>query len=122
MSVERKASAELPTLATTSGGAMKLIGLMSLAQYQEQVRKVFEKHDVQIYSEVEITGHTSDTIKKYGWWVFEKEAVPMYSTLFFAVVPDEKASEIMDDIVCFQEECDPDHPPRAFQVDVEKMI
>lgn len=39
---------------------MKLIGLMSLAQFRDQVRKLFEKHDVQIYSEVEITGHTAD--------------------------------------------------------------
>ena len=101
---------------------MKLIGLMSLAQYRDRVRKVFEKHEVHIYSEVEITGHTVDTIKKYGWWVFEKDGIPMYSTLFFAVVPEEKAAEIMEHITSLKEEWDPNHPPRAFQVDVEKMV
>ncbi|NIV94900.1 hypothetical protein GWN42_19435 [candidate division KSB1 bacterium] len=101
---------------------MKLIGLMSLAQYRDQVRKLFEKHEVQIYSEVEITGHTVDTIKNYGWWVFEKDGIPMYSTLFFAVIPGEKALEIMENINGLQEDWDPKHPPRAFQVNVEKMV
>lgn len=100
---------------------MKLIGLMSLAQYKDQVRKLFEKHQVHIYSEIDIVGHTADTIKRYGWWSFEKE-LPMYSHLFFALVPKEIADEIMTDIQCLSEECDPEHPPRAFQIDVEKMV
>lgn len=100
---------------------MKLIGLMSLIQYKDRVRKLFEKHEVQIYSEIEIVGHTSDTIKQYGWWSFDKE-VPRYSTLYFAVVPKEKADGIMQDIHCVSDECDPKHPLRAFQIDVEKMV
>ncbi len=100
---------------------MKLIVLMSLAQYRDEVRKIFERHEVHIYSEVEIIGHTADTIKRYGWWSFDKD-VPIYSTMFFAVVPEEKANEIMEDINCFSDECDPQHPTRAFQIDVEKMV
>lgn len=101
---------------------MKLIGLMTLSDYKVQVRKIFEKHKIHLYSEIEITGHTADTIERYGWWVFEKESVPMYSTLYFAVIPNEKAEQIMGDIHCLKEECDPQHPPRAFQIDVEKMV
>ncbi|RMF68739.1 MAG: hypothetical protein D6743_02970 [Calditrichaeota bacterium] len=101
---------------------MKLIVLMSLTDYRDKVRKMFEKHEVKIYSEVEITGHTSETIQRYGWWVFEKEDVPMQSTLFFAVISKEKADEILADISALRAECDPDHPPRAFQVNVEKMV
>jgi hypothetical protein len=100
---------------------MKLIGLMGLSQYRDRVRKLFEKHEVQIYSEIEIIGHTSDTIKRYGWWSFDKD-LPIYSIMFFAVVPNEKAAEIMEDINCFREECDPQHPTRAFLIDVEKMV
>lgn len=101
---------------------MKLIGLMSLADYKDQVRKIFENHKVHIYSEMDITGHTADTIEQFGWWVFEKDGIPMYSTLYFAVVANDKADEIMGDIGCLKEECDPKHPPRAFQIDVEKMV
>lgn len=100
---------------------MKLIVLMSLAQYKDQVRKLFEKHEIHIYSEVEITGHTAETIERYGWWSFDKDT-PIYSTMYFAVVPQAKASGILSDISSRRDEFDPDHPPRAFQVDVEKMV
>lgn len=100
---------------------MKLIGLMSLDVYKDEVRKIFERHEVQIYSEIEIFGHTVETIKQYGWWPSEKE-VPLYSTLFFAVIPADKAESIMNDISCFSEDCDPQHPPRAFQINVEQMV
>ncbi|MFQ5769714.1 MAG: hypothetical protein ACE5HX_04205 [bacterium] len=101
---------------------MKLIILMSLNQNKNQVRKLFEKHRVQIYSEIEIKGHTLETIRRYGWWVFEKDGIAIYSTLFFAVVPKEKADEVMENITCLAGECDPDHPIRAFQIDVERMV
>ena len=64
----------------------------------------------------------ADTINKYGWWVFEKDGIHMYSTLFFAVVPDGKATGIMESITSVREEWDPNHSPRAFMVDVEKMV
>jgi len=100
---------------------MKLIGVMSLKAYRDHVRKVFEKHDIKIYSELEITGHTTDTIKRYGWWSLDTD-VPLYSTMYFAIVKKEKADALMNDISCLEGECDPDHTPKAFQIDVEKMV
>ncbi len=101
---------------------MKLIGVMTLAQYRDRVRQLFELHQVQLYSEVEITGHSSESIQRYGWWVFEKEDIPMYATLFFAIVAREKAAAILAAIEALRPAFDPDHPPRAFQVDVEQMV
>lgn len=46
---------------------MKPIGLMSLAEYKDQVHKIFEKHAIKIYSEIEIVDHTAETIEQYGW-------------------------------------------------------
>jgi hypothetical protein len=100
---------------------MKLIGLMSLAQYRDNVRKFFEKHEVQIYSELDISGHTADTIKNYGFWIFDKDD-SIYSVLFFAVVKKEKADEIMAGITALRQEFDAQHPPRAYQIAVEKMV
>ena len=100
---------------------MKLIGLMGQIQYRDPMRRVFEKHDVQIYSELEITGHTAETIRDFGFWVTDGEAAA-YSVLLFAVVSKEKADEVMGDIACLSEDCDPEYPPRAFQIDVEKMV
>ncbi len=100
---------------------MKLIGLMSLESYKDEVRNVLERHGVRIYSEVEIIGHTAETLKQYGWWP-TREADAIYSTLYFAIVPKEKADEVMSDIENLTELHDPTHPPRAFVVNVEKMV
>jgi len=100
---------------------MKMIGLMSLAQYRNQVRKYFEQREVQIYSELEVNGHTSDSIKQFGWWVFDDETA-IQSVLFFAIVTDEKAGDIITGVSDLAKKFDPEHPPRAFQLNVEKLV
>jgi septin family protein len=100
---------------------MKMIGLMSLTQYRDQVRKYFEQHEVQIYSELEVNGHTSDTIKQFGWWVFDEESA-IQSVLFFFIVTDDKADDIIAGVADLATKFDPNHPPRAFQLNVEKLV
>jgi len=62
-----------------------------------------------------------EVIDQYGWWHIEED-MPIYSKLYFAIVSKEKADQIMNDIKIISKDFDPQHPPRAFQVDVEKMI
>jgi hypothetical protein len=100
---------------------MKLIGFMSLEIDKTKVRKIFEKHNVQIYSEVGITGHTAETIKEFGFWHLERD-LPIYSTLYFAIIHDEKAEEIFNEIDTTADDFDAQHPPRLFMVNVEKMV
>ena len=100
---------------------MKLIGIMSLECEKKGVKKIFEKHDIQIFSEVEITGHTFATLKQYGW-ISSQHDIPAYSTLCFAIISKDKANEIMDEIAELAKKDDTEHPIRAFQVDVERMI
>jgi len=99
---------------------MKLIGIMNLEQDKTTVRKLFEKHGVQIYSETDITGHTVTTLEKYGWR--PSTDVPVYSSLCFAIIADERAEEIMNEITRLSRTDASGHPIRAFQVDVERMI
>jgi hypothetical protein len=99
---------------------MKLIGIMNLDKDKAAVRKLFEKHGVQIYSEMDITGHTISTIEKFGWR--PSRDVPVYSSLCFAIIPKERADEILDEISRLSRGDDTGHPVRAFQVDVERMI
>ena len=100
---------------------MKLIGLMALSSFKRQIREIMERHHIHIYSEVEVTGHTAESARQFGWWHLEKD-IPLYSTLYFAILAEEKADEIMSDVQKFVQENPSDHPPRAFQVAVEKMI
>jgi hypothetical protein len=103
---------------------MKLIGIMGLNEDTEKIRKLFKKHGVHIFSETEITGHTLCALEKYGWW--PSSDIPAYSRLHFAILPGERAGEILDDISGMadenetRDECA--HPIRAFQVDVERMV
>jgi hypothetical protein len=100
---------------------MKLLGIMSLAQDRDQVIEIFERHEIQIFSETEIAGHTPSTIKEYGWWPASKDAVT-YSTLFFAIIPEDKADAIMAEMSTLKKDSTHKHPITAFQVDVEKMV
>jgi hypothetical protein len=99
---------------------MKLIGIMNLDKDKAAVRKLFEKLGVQIYSEMDITGHTVSTIEKYGWR--PSRDVPVYSSLCFAIIRKERADEIMSEIAKLSRTDDTGHPVRAFQVDVERMV
>jgi len=99
---------------------MKLIGIMNLANDRAEVRKLFEKHGVQIYSETDITGHTLTTLERYGWR--PSTDIPVYSSLCFAIIADERAEEIMGEISRLSQADVSGHPIRAFQVDVELMI
>jgi hypothetical protein len=100
---------------------MKLVGVMTLESNRNKIRKLFEQHELKIYSEVEITGHTQDTVKSYGWWVFERSDIPIYSNLFFVILPEQKAHEILG-LFRNWDNGDREHPPRVFMVNVEEMI
>jgi nitrogen regulatory protein PII len=100
---------------------MKMIGVMSLEEDKKAIRELLEKHGVQIFSEIDIHGHTTATIEKYGWFA-TKTDVPLYSTLCFAIIPEDHAQAIMDDIAKLYQESQSDHPIRAFQLNVERMV
>jgi len=100
---------------------MKLIGVMSLKEKRAQVRDLFKQHDVRIYSETDILGHTTETIAKFGWFSTPEE-VPDYSTLVFAIVEEASAAAVFDAIADLANADRSDHPIRAFLVPVERMV
>lgn len=100
---------------------MKLIALMCLENCSKEARKVFEDYDVKIFSQIEISGHTSDKSMNYGSWASSHD-LTIYSSLCFAIVPKEKADEIMNAIDKISKDDETGHPIRAFLMDVERMI
>ena len=98
---------------------MKLIGIMSLEDDKNKVKEIFEKHGVEIFSEVDIKGHTLSTIEKYGWW--PSNDLSVYSSMCFAIIAKYRADEIMEEMSKMSGD-DTVHAIRAFQVDVERMI
>jgi hypothetical protein len=85
------------------------------------VRDLLRTHDVQIYSEASITGHTTETIVRFGWFIAGGEQ-PEYSTLSFAIVPAANADSVFASIAELSRREQSDHPIRAFLVPVERMV
>ncbi|MFO7653044.1 MAG: hypothetical protein R6X25_04400 [Candidatus Krumholzibacteriia bacterium] len=100
---------------------MKLVGIMSLRESRTAVRRLLENHGLQIYSETEILGYTRGTIAQYGWFAAPRDA-PSYSTLYFAIVPDEEAEAVFSAIESLARDDETGHPVRAFLVPVERMV
>lgn len=100
---------------------MKLVGIMSLSEDRAKVRNLFENQGVQIYSETDILGHSTESMAKYGWFATPRET-PEYASLCFAIVPDASAEAVVAAIASLQEQEPSDHPVRAFTVPVETMI
>lgn len=100
---------------------MKLIGVMSLRKDRDVVRELLRDRGVSIYSEVDIVGHSTESIARYGWFTTPNEN-PEYGALAFAIVPDDDAEAVYDGIAARQADDHTDHPIRAFLVPVEKMI
>jgi hypothetical protein len=100
---------------------MKLVGIMSLKENRGVVRDLLRAQDVQIYSETEILGHSTESIARLGWFATGGE-IPEYSTLCFAIMPDASAEAVFAAIASFVRDHPSDHPLRAFLVPVERMI
>ena len=82
---------------------MKLVGIMSLKEHRSVVRDLLRAQDVQIYSETEILGHSTESIARIGWFAAGEES-PEYSTLCFAIMPDANAEAVFAGIEAFVRE------------------
>ena len=105
----------------TRGVAMKLVGIMSLTEDRTKVRDLLRDQGVQIYSEIEILGHSTESIATIGWFATSEE-LPEYASLCFAIVQDDNADSVFAAISALPEHENSDHPIRAFLVPVERMI
>ncbi|MCK6541454.1 hypothetical protein L6Q79_02085 [bacterium] len=100
---------------------MKLIAVMTIEQYAQDLRKLFREHHVTIFSESEIRGYRSDATERDPSNWFAHTASPIYSHLVFAFVDESKAAELMQAIRNHGQTMDHDHPMRAFQMHVEQF-
>jgi hypothetical protein len=99
---------------------MKLVGIMSLKENRNVVRDLLRSQDVQIYSETEILGHSTESIASIGWFATGEES-PEYSTLCFAIMRDANAESVFAGIEGYVRDHPSDHPLRAFVVPIERM-
>ena len=100
---------------------MKVVGIMAIDTYVKQVRKLLKEHQIHMYSEFPMMGHSIKGGSGFGFWHAEED-LPIASTMCFAIVDQSIADQLFEAIKKLAKELDPDHPPRAFQLTVDKMI
>lgn len=95
---------------------MKLVALMYLEEDEESVARLLKEHGVEAYSRVPLEGHGAGMKGWYG------NVHPYSSFMSFAMLPENKAVELMNAV----EECTnckhPRHPIHAMQVHVERSV
>ena len=95
---------------------MKLVALLYLEEDNPSVAKLLEQHGVMAYSRLPLEGHGAGM---KGWL---GNVAPYQSHMAFALLPAEKAEELMEAVAKCDGCLDPSHPIHALQVDVEKAV
>ncbi|ACF12313.1 conserved hypothetical protein [Chlorobaculum parvum NCIB 8327] len=100
---------------------MKLLAVMGHEETRPLVRELFKKHRVNMFSNISIRGcncQPSD-FESQSWWPAD-ESIGAYSSLCFAILEDDKAVSIMEELESKPVAVEPNFPARAFLMNVEK--
>ncbi|MBM3162901.1 MAG: hypothetical protein FJZ79_06235 [Chlorobi bacterium] len=100
---------------------MKFIAIMGHEETRPLVRSLFRKFQVHMFSNVSIRGCNCDRKddSRQSWWPSD-DMIGTYSSLCFAVLDDDKADAIMEELEMNPIAVDRDFPARAFLMNVEK--
>ncbi len=103
---------------------MKLLIILSIAEYADEVRKMMSENNVPIFSETEMHGFRTEKYHPDVRSWFSQGDYGVYSTLFFSFQSKEKVSHMLDEIRAYNERYkgDRDNPLHAYQVDVEAFV
>ena len=103
---------------------MKLIVVMSIAEYSRDVRKILVKQNIPIFSEMEMEGFRVDKEKSIedNWFADRDRGI--YSRVYLAFVDSEQADHVLNAVHKYNDDHKDHemHPLRAFQLNVEKTI
>jgi len=100
---------------------MKLLIILSIAEFSDQVRSMMARNNVPVYSETEMTGFRTDKSKPEIRSWFSQEDKGVYSILFFSFQNEETVKQILKEVKKYNEDFDGEHdnPLHAYQVAVE---
>lgn len=96
---------------------MKLVFLMYLEDDEDMVMHGLRTQSVAVFSRLPLEGHGPGG--PTGWY---GEVSPYRSQMVFAVLPGDEAERLLEAVSGWPEGQDPQHPVRAFQVDVERAV
>ena len=101
---------------------MKFLAIMGHEETRPQVRDLFRRFQVLMFSSMSIKGCYCDKRSAgQSWWPSDR-SVGSYSSMCFAVLEDEKADTIIEELEKNPIALEPEFPARAFVMNVEKMV
>lgn len=102
---------------------MKLVAVMSLDAYRDDLHRIYRDHEIKVFSELDIEGYhhsQTPTAAAVGW--FGRMDTPAYSTLTWAFLGEGQATDLLGAIEDYNDTHDLDHPVRAFQMPVDHAV
>jgi len=101
---------------------MKLIAIMSLDAYRDEVHQLLRDREIEVFSELDIEGYhqSSDAGATPAW--FGGGTPPTDSTLTWAFLDEAQAERLLDAVAALNERRNLDRPVRAFEMNVERAV
>jgi len=101
---------------------MKLVAIMSLDAYRDELHGLLRDREIEVFSELDIEGHhqSSGAGAAPSW--FGGRTPPTDSTLTWAFLDDAQAEALLDAVAALNERRDLDRPVRAFEMNVERAV
>ncbi|MGK7369724.1 MAG: hypothetical protein ACNS64_05875 [Candidatus Halalkalibacterium sp. M3_1C_030] len=103
---------------------MKLLIILSIEEYANDVRMILAKQRVPVYSETEIHGFRTEAYQPdlSNW--FASDAHGVYSKLFFTFHQSGSVKGVMEEVQKYNDQKgdDQQNPVHAYLVDVEQSV
>jgi len=103
---------------------MKLLIILSIEEYANDVRKILARQKVPIYSETEIHGFRTEAYQPdiSNWFAHDNHGI--YSKLFFSIQDSNCVKHVLDEVRAYNEEAGDKqkNPVHAYQLEVEESV
>ncbi len=100
---------------------MKLLIILSIAEFADEVRQLMARNKVPVYSETEMHGFRTERYQPDVRSWFSQSDYGVYSTLFFSFQEEATVARILEEVREYNRKWEKtrDNPLHAFQVPVE---
>lgn len=103
---------------------MKLLIILSIEEYTDDVRKILSRQKVPIYSETNVHGFRTDEYQPdiTNWFAGDDHGV--YSTLFFSIQDGNCVKRVMQEVRAYNKEtgAEKQNPLHAYSLNVDEAV
>lgn len=103
---------------------MKLLIILSIEEYTDDVRKILSRQKVPIYSETNVHGFKTDKYQPdiSNWFAGDDHGV--YSALFFSIQDEDCVNRVFEEVKAYNKEtgAEKQNPLHAYSLNVEDSV